>query len=540
MGLCQSKSVKRDSDYPPEKRASKSPSQQHYQKGVTRHAAAKDSFTQVKNSFGAEEKKLDEDVKPNGVSAIPKDLNLIAKKIISVATSKDVRSYVFINKEAPTDSFVFQLDKADEDEFTLSKIEQLLLPKFPQDIKAIEVQETYFTDSIDKEKCISYYVDSQPFYFKTFELLDVLCESTLPDQAKSFKIQICSNEACSNLYERIEEVIAAKEYKVVLESETGRKVIGRTSRRLDSMVQNFKKVKVVVEPRSKGEMMIFVKDLAGKTHTFYCFPEESLGEFKTVIYNQLEIPPDQQRLIFAGKQLEDDKSFNDYKIQKESTIHMVLNLRGGGGGQLFADISNGAGAVKLEWSNTAPFWREATPGLNLEGKCKNSQCQAYGKGNVIMKMGNITFDLMLDQELCKCPVCSEFVEPLSCAFYNCEYTYSGLKKVTEGRPVRYAKQEWATVGDEYLFYDPRKTGVVEWMNLKIYARVRTVGNGAVKKQVVCDGSQCRYEDMTTVACAICKKPVDQRSKSVCGHAYHDECLAKLLDVAPSKCFLCPF
>ena len=264
-------------------------------------------------------------------------------------------------------------------------------------------------------------------------------------------------------------------------------------------------------------------------------PSNTVNDVMAMIQDKEGIPIDQQRLIYGGMQLNDCSLLSACNVQEDSTIHLVLRLRGGGSGVMFVDVSN-TDALRMDtWSKHAPRWRVACHGLNIEGRCSNHTCAGFRK-MVIHRNGFKTFDLI--NAVPRCPLCYTTFIPIKPGFSNCWWRVVGIK--TDGSQIAKPFQK---AGNAYTTYDEGKAGMATFKHLNI--EVRPLSATA---KVAADIPSTASTSITPLTlpcpshCGICHDGLSVPSASMlnkCGHCFHQKCIREWMKVAPSGPS-CPF
>ncbi len=247
---------------------------------------------------------------------------------------------------------------------------------------------------------------------------------------------------------------------------------------------------------------VIIKTLTGKSFQVPVDQDDTVESLKHKIFKLERMKPDEQRLIFCGRQLEDGRLLTFYGIGHETVIHLVRRLRGGA--PFFADVYRTDALQRHEWSRNAPRWRVALEGLCVEGKCQNRNCQAFGQ-TVVMNAEFKNFDLITMSSHCECPMCRGTVVPVKPGFANCSYRITARKKGSS----QLLQVPWTDVRNAYVTYDEHVARIVEWDRMQIFVR---------RLDSPPDDCPICFDSMTDTAMEL--------HKLHCGHWFHKDCIAR--------------
>jgi len=207
---------------------------------------------------------------------------------------------------------------------------------------------------------------------------------------------------------------------------------------------------------------IFVKSASGRTWTLDVEPWDTINDVKIKIQDREGIPPKHQRLLYRDEALEDHRTVLDYEILRETCLHLVLGLRGGGSsGIAMADLTADSGRDR-SFSLSAPTWRCVSQGVSLGGDCTNAKCDAHGHEFLATNLGRVV--RVWPSTKVTCPACCTKVKPNGSVFmwdtaYNVVGTKANGRRATSGWKVVGSEcaRAWDVADDE--------TAVAEWSHL---------------------------------------------------------------------------
>lgn len=287
---------------------------------------------------------------------------------------------------------------------------------------------------------------------------------------------------------------------------------------------------------NNGSIMVFVKTLTGKTiNVDVDIVKDYALDLKYIVQKKEGIPIEQQRLIFKGQQLEDDRILSSYDIVRESTLHLVLRLRGGG--DTFKDLSKGLENKQFAKNVKGNEHMTCEPGLALMGRCYNPLC-CVRYSYVLINKGYTSFDLKYDlrNPKNKCPMCKRYALPESFVVSDGSYRIdaeftNGETKTLKGTVETGYVQPKAS-DDENAEYE-RLTITVVKNNSEIKPPEKltlvNIENITIKKSI------------KNLKCPICLDKLSKNNVKVteCEHAFCKGCLDNHFNGADNnKCPMC--
>ena len=210
---------------------------------------------------------------------------------------------------------------------------------------------------------------------------------------------------------------------------------------------------------------IYVRTLTGKTVTLEVEISDTIEKIKTKIQEKEGIPPDQQKLFFSGKELEDNLNLEHYNIIYSSTLNLVIkhSIK-----RLAEDQKISPKKIKLNKNGTSN--RKVTNGINFYGICKNEKCQEYSK-EVVYQFGYGDFDSRFNSDNIVCPSCKNIFPIEACGFLYCKYSFIIGKKNGNDKIEKVEYSNKNTKNDVVDYFDKSENDVnkSKWFELKIKA-----------------------------------------------------------------------